>query len=143
MGEVEIVFDLKVDPSGKITGMQKMPFGDSPIVDGKITGDQVELVVEGDTFGTATRATIKAAIVPEGLQITMPEGMGGRGGRGPGGPPAGAPPPGPPPAGGAGRGRGRGGMFGGTFVAKRGTPTPSYRAATVNYATLPKVDLPR
>ena len=28
------------------------------------------------------------------------------------------------------------------LIARRGTPTPSYRAASVNYAALPKVELP-
>src|ERR1035441_4320937 len=36
MGAVECVYELKVDASGKITGTQRMPFGDSPIIDGRI-----------------------------------------------------------------------------------------------------------
>ena len=150
MGEIEIVYELKMDASGKITGVQKMPFGDSPVVDGKITGDTVELIVETENFGTISRATATAQIVGDELHITpaMPVGgpAGGRGGRGPGAPPPGGPGPGGPGPGGpglapGGRGRGGPGMFA-NLVAKRGTPTPSYRADSVNYTALPKVDLP-
>ncbi|HXJ42425.1 MAG TPA: hypothetical protein VNH18_24300, partial [Bryobacteraceae bacterium] len=62
-GDQEIVYELKVDPSGKITGTQKMPFGDSPIVDGKVTGDKVELTVETESFGNISRGTATAEIV--------------------------------------------------------------------------------
>ena len=150
MGEIEIVYELKMDASGKITGVQKMPFGDSPVVDGKITGDTVELIVETENFGTISRATATAQIVGDELHITpaRPVGgpAGGRGGRGPGAPPPGGPGPGGPGPGGpglapGGRGRGGPGMFA-NLVAKRGTPTPSYRADSVNYTALPKVDLP-
>src|SRR5262245_23865781 len=48
-GEIELVYELKVK-DGKITGTQKMPFGDSPIVDGKIDGDQFEFTVEMESF---------------------------------------------------------------------------------------------
>ena len=139
MGDVEIVYELKVDPTGKITGTQKMPFGDSPIVDGKVTGDKVEMIVETESFGNIARATATATIVGDELHITpaMPAG-GGRGRGGVGGP-GGAGAPGGPPPGGGGRGRG---MMAGPFIAKRGIPTPTYRAATVNYATLPKLELP-
>ena len=140
MGEMEIVYELKVDANGKITGTQKMPFGDSPIVDGRITSDQVEMTVETESFGTISRATARATIVGDELQITpaMPAGGGrGRGGpgAGPGGAPMGAGPGGP----GGGRGRG---MMAGPFIAKRGVPTPTYRAATVDYSKLPKLELP-
>ena len=125
MGEIEIVYELKVDASGKITGMQKLPFGDSPIVDGNVTGDHVEMTVETESFGTISKATATATIVGDELQITpaMPAG----GGRGRGAP------------GGGGRGRG---FMAGPFIAKRGTPTPSYRAASVDYSKLPKLELP-
>lgn len=33
-------------------------------------------------------------------------------------------------------------MFSSPMIARRGTPTPSYRAPSVNYATLPKIELP-
>ena len=38
MGEMEIVYKLKVT-NGKITGSQGLPFGESPITDGEVTGD--------------------------------------------------------------------------------------------------------
>jgi alpha-galactosidase len=127
-GEVEVVYELKVDSNGKITGWQKLPFGDSPIIDGKIIGDKVEMVVETESFGTISKATATAEIVGDELHITpaMPAG----GGRGRGGP------------GGAGRGGGRGRGMTGPFIAKRGTPTPTYRAASVDYSKLPKLELP-
>jgi alpha-galactosidase len=123
MGEVEIVYELRVDAAGKITGVQKMPFGDSPITDGKITGDRVEMTVETESFGNITKATATAVIVGDELHITPAMPAGGGRGRGPGG------------------GRGRG-MMAGPFIAKRGIPTPTYRAASVDYAKLPKLDLP-
>jgi alpha-galactosidase len=33
-------------------------------------------------------------------------------------------------------------LFSSPLIARRGTPTPSYRAPSVNYATLPKIELP-
>lgn len=136
-GEAEIVYELKVDKNGKITGTQKLPFGDSPIVDGKIDGDNVTMTVETESFGTLSKGTAMATIVGDELHITpaMPPRPNGGGPR-PGG--------GPPPGGGAGGPGGPrpGGMFGGVLIAKRGTPTPSYRAPSVNYSSLPKVELP-
>ena len=51
MGEVEYVYELKVDASGTITGAQRMPFGDSPIIDGRINGDEFELTIQQELFG--------------------------------------------------------------------------------------------
>jgi alpha-galactosidase len=34
-------------------------------------------------------------------------------------------------------------MFSGPVIARRGTPTPSYRAPSVDYRSLPKVELPQ
>jgi hypothetical protein len=50
-GEIEVVWDLKA-VDGRITGTQKLPFGDAPIVDGRLTNDTLELVVELESFGT-------------------------------------------------------------------------------------------
>ncbi|MDP9169864.1 MAG: glycoside hydrolase family 27 protein [Acidobacteriota bacterium] len=143
MGDAEVVYELKVDSAGKITGTQKLPFGDSPIVDGHVEGDKVTMIVETENFGTLTRSTATAVIAGDELQITpaMPDfrGRGGPGGaRGPGGP--GGPPDGMPPPGAGGPGRGN--PFGGVMIAHRGVPTPSYRAPSIDYAKLPKVDLP-
>ena len=93
MGEMEIVYELKV-VNGKITGTQKMPFGDAPIVDGKFDGDDFELTVEMESFGSLQKRTVKGKILGDTLEITpaMP------------GPPPGAASPGgaPRPPGGPG-----------------------------------------
>jgi alpha-galactosidase len=153
MGEMEFVYELKTDANGKITGTQRGPFGDSPIVDGKVTGDKVELTVETESFGSLSKSTITGTIVGEELHITpaMPgggrgRGPGGPGPNGPGGPPMGmgGPPPGDAGPGGRPPGAGRGGpgFMSQPLIARRGIPTPSYRAASVNYASLPKIALP-
>ena len=147
MGEMEVVYRLKVD-NGKITGSQSMGFGDAPIVDGKVTGDTFEFVMEMEFFGNITRRTVKGKIVGEELHIESapmgpPPGAGGPGGPRPGGP--GGPGMGPGAGGPGGPGMGPGGMRGmnmGPLVARRGTPTPSFRAAPVDYRSLPKLELP-
>jgi alpha-galactosidase len=153
-GEQELVWELKVT-DGRITGMQKLPQGDSPIVDGSISGNEFEFTVENDFGGNVTRQVVKGQIEGDTLVITLPPG-GRRGGAGrasvapgsapgvtasqssPGGTPA-APAAGAPGA--AARG-GRGGFPQGPVTARRGTPTPTYRAERVNYAALPTVELP-
>jgi alpha-galactosidase len=131
MGQMEIVYRLKVS-GGKITGSQGLPFGDSPIVDGQVTGDTFHFTVALDRFGTIQNREVTGTIVGDTLVLTpaMP------------GPPPGNPPaPGgaaTPPSGETPRPR----FQIGEVVARRGTPTPSYRAPAVDYATLPKVELP-
>ena len=151
MGEVEYVYGLKVDANGKITSTQRMPFGDSPIITGKINANDFELTVQQEFFGNLANVTVKGTIEGETLKITpsMPElggpgrGRGGAPGGGPGFPPNGPPPPGAggPPPGGPGGG-GRGGFQTGPLTFRRGTPTPSYRASSVDYGALPKGELP-
>jgi alpha-galactosidase len=121
MGETEIVYRLQVSPEGKITGTQSMPFGDSPIVDGKITGDTFELVVETESFGDIQKRTVTGKIVGDTLEITPAMPMR----------PAGA--PAPPPN--------RPRM--GPVIARRGIPTPSFRAPSVDYKNLPRFPLPQ
>jgi alpha-galactosidase len=151
MGEVEYIYELKVDASGKITGAQRMPFGDSPIVDGKINGNEFELTVQQEFFGNLSNVIVKGTIDGDTLRITpsMP-GRGAAAGRGrgaPSGPGPGFPPDGPPPGasgpppGGPG-GMGRGGFASGPLTFRRGIPTPSYRGSSVDYSALPKVALP-
>src|SRR5882724_1576397 len=135
-GEMEIVYELKV-LNGKVTGTQKMPFGDSPIVDGKIDGEELELIVEAESFGTLQKRTVKGKIIGDALEITPAMPGPPPGGGGPGGPGAGA---GPGPGGPGGGGRRA--MMAGPMTFHRGVPTPSFRAPSVNYATLAKVDLP-
>ena len=125
MGSMEIVYVLKVR-DGRITGHQSLPFGDSPIVAGTVNGESFHFTVELESFGTLSKREVSGKIVGDNLVLTpamptpppdaLPSG------------PAGAP---PPP------------MFHiGEVTAVRGTPTPSYRAPSVDYATLPKVNLP-
>lgn len=147
MGEQEVAYRFKVE-NGKITGTQIMQFGESPIIDGKVNGDEFDFTVEMDRFGQKQQVKGTGKIVGDDLQIMPampgppPQGAGGPGG--PGGP-GGQRPPGM--AGGPGGPGGPGGggmrrMFSGPVIAKRGTPTPSYRAPAVDYATLPKITLP-
>src|SRR5262249_18636675 len=128
-GEMELVYELKV-ADGKITGTQKMQFGDSPIIDGKIDGDQFEFTVEMGSSGNLQKRVVTGKIVGDELHFVpaMP------------GPPPGAAGQGGP--GGSGGGT-RGGMFANEpVIARRGTPTPSYRAPAVDYKSLPAVELP-
>ena len=99
-----------------------MPFGDSPIIDGRINGDEFELTIQQEFFGNLWNVIVKGTIEGETLKIVPPmPGPGGAGrgrGAGPGAgagfPPDGPPPPGAPglPPGGPG-GRGRGGFTSG------------------------------
>ena len=141
MGELEITYKLSVK-DGKITGTQSLPFGDSPIVDGRVSGDTFHFVVELESFGDIQKREVKGKIVGDALELTPampapPTGM-GPGAEGPGGPPPGGP-PGPGAAGSPGAAPPPFQIQ--TVVARRGTPTPSYRAASVDYAALPHLAL--
>ncbi|HEY9126398.1 MAG TPA: glycoside hydrolase family 27 protein, partial [Acidobacteriaceae bacterium] len=139
MGEMEIDYLLKMH-DGKITGQQSLPFGDAPIVDGAVNGDIFRLTVEVESFGNLTKKEIVGKIVGDTLVLTPA--MPGP----PPGPPAGAGDPAsagaPPPGGPEGALTSRRRFQIGEVTAMRGTPTPSYRAPAVDYAKLPKVDLP-
>ena len=69
MGEMEIVYKLKVT-DGKITGTATMPFGDSPIIDGAVEGENIHFVVQMDAFGNSTKAEAKGKIVGDTLVLT-------------------------------------------------------------------------
>ncbi len=133
MGPLEISYQLKV-VDGKISGIQTLPFGDSKIIDGQVTGDTFHFTVAIDRFGVVQNRDVTGKIVGDTLLLTPafpapPPGS-------PGGPPAGAgAAAGPPP-------NARPNYQVGETTFQRGTPTPSYRAPIVDYATLPKVDLP-
>jgi alpha-galactosidase len=75
--------------------------GNVPIVDGKVTGDQIAFTTVTDNYGEERRAEYTGSITPEGLIIRPPAG-GGRGAGGLGGP------GGMPPGGRAGTANGRG-----------------------------------
>ncbi|MFC5865564.1 glycoside hydrolase family 27 protein [Acidicapsa dinghuensis] len=159
MGEMEIVYKLKVQ-NGKITGTQSLPFGDSPIIDGQVTGDTFHFTVALESFGDIQNKEVTGKIVGDTLVLTPvmpgpPRGMGANGpgagptpGAGPppgeGGPPPGdaGPQPGPPPGTSGNPGAGFPRFQNVPVTARRGTPTPSYRAPSVDYATLPKISLP-
>ena len=62
--------------------------GDIPIVDGKVTGDQITFTTVTDVYGEERRQEYTGSVTPDGLLIHPPAG----GGRGAGAGPAGAPP---------------------------------------------------
>ncbi len=129
MGEMEITYKLKVK-DGTITGTQGLPFGESPIVNGKVTGNTFHFTVALEMFGDIQKKDVTGRIVGDTLVLTPalpapPPGMG--------------PGPGPEPGNGPG---GPGGFTLSEVVARRGAVTPSYRAPTPDYASLPKVALP-
>jgi len=133
MGEVEFVYDLRMS-NGTITGSQRLPFGDSPVVDGRFTSPtDFELTVETESFGNVQKVTTKGHVAGDALDITpaMPPFRGGAGAPAGGG------------SGGASGGTGGPGAGGGGMRAMMTQPpTPSYRAPALNYATLPRVELP-
>ena len=69
MGEMEIIYKLKVT-DGKITGTATMPFGESPIVDGAVEGENIHFVVQMEVMGNSTKAEAKGKIVGDTLVIT-------------------------------------------------------------------------
>jgi alpha-galactosidase len=122
-GQMEVSYKLNV-VDGKITGIQTLPFRDARIVDGQVTNDTFHFTVVLERFGRTENREVTGKIVGDTLVLVPalsgpppPEGA-----------PAGTPLPAPPP------------MAPATF--HRGTPTPNYRAPLVDYATLPKVELP-
>ena len=119
MGDLEIIYRLKV-VDGKITGSQGLPFGDSQIIGGQVSGDTLHFTVALEMFGGIQNREVTGKIVGDTLVLTPAL-------------------PGPPP----GVAAPAGGFQPEPLVARRGTPTPSYRAAPVDYATLPKVPLPQ
>lgn len=144
MGEMEIVYRLVVH-NGKITGTQTLPFGDSPIVDGQITGDSFRFTVDLESFGSIQKKEVSGNVVGDTLVLTPA--MPGPPGNAPGGPPGGMPGPGPsgPPPGTGPAGsapEGPPAFHMGPVTARRGTPTPSYRAPSIDYSKLPPVALP-
>jgi alpha-galactosidase len=140
MGDLEIVYRLKV-MDGKIAGSQGLPFGDSPIIDGQVTGESFRFTVALEMFGNIQNREVTGKIVGDTLVLTpaLPGPPSGAGAPGGAAPSAGmpAPPPGAIPV------PGPGSFQPGPVVARRGTPAASYRANPVDYATLPKVQLPQ
>jgi alpha-galactosidase len=125
-GDTELVFRLK-SVNGKITGSEGLPFGDPPIIDGQLTGNEFHFTVAIDRYGSIQNREATGKIVGDTLEINPAMPL-------PPPPPPGGPPPGTPsPMQGAQKG---------PVIAHRGTPFPSYRAAPVDYASLPKVEVP-
>lgn len=93
--DFEFVWELRV-VDGKLTGTQKSPMGDAPIVDGRVDGTKLEFTIEQEFFGDIQRQTVTGEIVGDELRIKLPPprrragagpGPGGPGGAGgPGGP---------------------------------------------------------
>ena len=125
MGELEIVYVLKVR-DGHITGQQSLPFGDSPIMDGSVTGNTFHFTVALESFGSVSNREVSGRVVGDSLVLT---------------PAVPGPPPDAQPTMPAGASP-RPPFHIGEVTAVRGNPTPSYRAPAVDYAALPKLDLP-
>src|SRR5215470_2393699 len=69
MGEMEIAYEFKQDANGHLTGTQKMPFGDWPIVDGHVNGSEFTFTVEMEFFGDLRRRETTGKIVGDALEI--------------------------------------------------------------------------
>ena len=122
-GDTEIDFRLK-SVDGKITGTQGLPSGDSQILDGQLTGNDFHFTVGIDRYGAITKREVTGKITGDTLEIDA----------GLPGPPPNSPPPSPSDT--------LRPTHTGPLIARRGTPTPTYHAAPVDYANLPKVELP-
>lgn len=154
MGEMEFVARLKQDEQGKLTGSIATPFSEAPIQSGSIDRDNnIELTVQNESFGNIENRPVTAKLVGDELHLDLskimsggPPGPPGAGAAGAGAPPAGGPPGAGPPGGGP-PGAGPPGMPPlnlnlSELVAKRGEPKPSYKAPSLDYKTLAKVELP-
>ena len=131
-GEMELIGRFKTDAAGHIGGFLTA-FNDSPIRDGRVVGDHVELTVEMDSFGDVEQRQITAQLVGDELRFDSAAFMPRMPAAPPGAPPGAAPEPGPPlemPAPGA------------KTVFHRGEPRPSYRAEPIDFKTLAPVPLP-
>jgi alpha-galactosidase len=121
-GPMEVSYKLTL-ADGKISGIQTLPFRDARIVDGQVAGDMFHFTVVLDRSGRTENREVTGQIVGDTLVLVPAL---------PGPPPSdGVAPsaPLPPPQ-----------IAPATF--HRGTPTPNYRAPMLDYATLPKVELP-
>lgn len=148
LGEMEFVARLKQDAQGNLTGSIATPFSEAPIKSGRIDQDSnIELTVETESFGNIASRAVTARLAGDELHLDLSKMMTF------GGPPGGSPPGAGPPAGpGPGAGQPPGGPPGAgppplnlnlsELVAKRGEPKPSYKAPSLDYKTLPKVELP-
>ncbi len=61
-----------------LTGYISTRQGDSPIAEGKVTGEQISFVVITDEFDSTGRQEYAGSITPDGLRLKVP-GFGGRG----------------------------------------------------------------
>ncbi len=122
LDEQEIIYQLQV-LDGHITGMQRMPFGDAPIVDGRVEGKKFRMTVVPDYFGTLEKREVKGRIVGDTLElepaVPVPAGLLRK--HDPGG---------------------SSGWIDGPVILHRGTPSPTYRAPMVDYSSLPQFGLP-
>jgi hypothetical protein len=118
-GTSETTFTFKAD-GANLTGTMSSPMGESPIAEGKVSGDEISFVIVRKFGENEMKILYKGKVAGDEIKFTREfQGgmMGGPGGPGPGGPGAGGPGAGGPGAGGPG-----GGGFGGPppeIVAKR------------------------
>jgi hypothetical protein len=121
-GTSEVTFNFKAD-GASLTGTMTSQFGESPISEGKINGDEISFaIVRTGPDGSERKILYKGKVTGDEIKFTREfQGgmMGGPGG--PGGPGAGqGPGQGPGPGAGAGPAGGPGGMIQSLeFVAKR------------------------
>jgi alpha-galactosidase len=126
--DVELVFELKAQ-DGKITGWERVPFGDWKIIDGKQEGNRIEITVRADIFGRSQDHKISGEVSGDEMRI-------------------GAPVPKRPPQSddsaslSAKAEKRKYPSWDDPVTLHRGTPAPTYRAPIVDYDTLQKVDLP-
>jgi len=128
MDDVELVLELKVQ-DGKITGWERVPFGDWKIVDGKQEGNHIGFTVRADIFGRSQDQKISGDVRGDEMRISAPVPKMP--------PPSDAPAPGPVAA-----EKRKYPSWNDPVTLHRGTPAPTYRAAIVDYETLPKLELP-
>jgi alpha-galactosidase len=126
--DVELVFEFKMQ-DGKITGWERVPFGDWKIIDGKQEGNHIELTVRADIFGRSQDQRISGDVINDEMRISAPV---------PRRPPQ-SDESAPPVANAVKR---QYPSWNDPVTLHRGTPTPTYRAPIVDYDTLPKLELP-
>ena len=138
-GQVEFVLRVKTDTDGRLTGFLS-GIGDSPIRDGRVVGNSVQLTLEAENFGQLTEQQVSATLVGDELRLDSaalmppPPADGG-----PGAFPA---PDAAPGAGGAGGPTGPPGFASQALAFHRGTPAPTFRPEPVDMRSLAKVELP-
>jgi alpha-galactosidase len=126
--DVEIVFELKVQ-DGKLTGWERVPFGDWKIVDGKQEGSHIEFTVRADISGQPQDHNISGDVNGDEMRISAPV-------------PKRPPSPEESTSSTAKLEKRKYPSWNDPVTLHRGTPAPTYRAPIVDYDALPKLELP-